>query len=149
MTRPVVADTERPFPWLVPDLFRWFGLLLLSAGGLVAAWWGVSGTARVSGQIAWVNVAVAALVVGGLGHMTWLLQGRRALAVRRRALMARLDARTAAATYPADPTGLRVAVPGTGHHHRPDCPAVAGKKVQKVSLAAHKRAGRSACGLCS
>jgi hypothetical protein len=153
MTRPVPLRPEQPLPWVVPDLFRWFGLLLLSGAGLVVAWWGVSGTARVSGQVAWVNVGVAALVVGGLGNMTWLLQGRRALAIRRRALLAEVQVTVAPAdVYPNEPTerpGVRVAVAGTTRHHRPDCPAVAGKKVQLVSLAAHERAGRRPCGLCS
>lgn len=153
MTRPVRGDTEQPYPWVVPDLFRWFGLLLLSATGLVVAWWGASGTARVSGQVAWINVGVAAIVVGGLGNMTWLLQGRRALAIRRRALLTAISASaTPTPVYPTDMTSTsepRVAVRGTTHHHRPDCPAVVGKKVQQVSLAAHERAGRRPCGLCS
>lgn len=152
MTRPAPSAAEQPYPWVVPDLFRWFGLLLLSATGLVVAWWGASGTARISGQVPWVNVGVAAVVLGGLGNMTWLLQGRRALAIRRRALLAEITARAAQDAYPVETSDLaepRVAVAGTTRHHRPDCPAVAGKKVQRVSLAAHERAGRRPCGLCS
>lgn len=152
MTRPVPPAAEQPYPWVVPDLFRWFGLLLLSATGLVVAWWGVSGTAQVSGQVSWINVGVGAVVLGGLGNMTWLLQGRRALAIRRRRLLADVAARAATSAYPTEPVATsdpRVAVAGATRHHRPDCPAVAGKKVQRVSLAAHERAGRRPCGLCS
>lgn len=153
MTRPGSNATEQPYPWVVPDLFRWFGLLLLSATGLVVAWWGVSGTARAGAQVAWVNVGVAALILGGLGNMTWLLQGRRALAIRRRALLAEISTRAdSPLAYPTDLTSMpaaRVAVRGTIHHHRPDCAAVVGKKVQQMSLAAHERAGRRPCGLCN
>jgi hypothetical protein len=146
--------TNQPHPWVVPDLFRWFGLLLLSAGGLVVAWWGASGTAQVSGQVTWLDVGVAAVVLGGLGNMTWLLQGRRALALRRRTLLAALSSRPAATTMPGAPAAgpdadsTRVAVPGTTRHHRPGCAAVVGKPVEQLPLSEHERAGRRSCGLC-
>lgn len=140
--------TEQPYPWLVPDLFRWFGLLLLSLAGLAAAWWGTSGTASTSGQITWLNVGVVAVVVGGLGNMTWLLQGRRALALRRRALLAAVPtAVTDIATEP-DVDGLRYAVPGTTRYHLAGCAALAGKPVESMPTAKHERAGRRPCGLC-
>src|SRR5258706_3797968 len=106
---------NQPYPWGVPDLFRWFGLLLLSAAGLVVAWWGISGTARTATQITWLNVGVAAVVVGGLGNMTWLLQGRRALALRRRAVLAGIPVGALRTPTVADPEAdaVPVAVPGT------------------------------------
>ena len=151
MTAPARQSAEQPYPWVVPDLYRWFGLLLLSAAGLAVAWWGISGTTRLSSEITWLNVAVTAVVVGGLGNMTWLLQGRRALAIRRRALLERLpvpDLRTPPVAY-REPDDARVTVPGTTRHHRPSCPAVAGKPVEAMSVAKHERAGRRPCGLCS
>jgi hypothetical protein len=152
MTRPGVPaqPARQPYPWVVPDLFRWFFLLGLSIVGLVVAWWGVSGTARTGTQITWINIGVAAVVVGGLGNMTWLLQGRRAVALRRRELLARLPARTTVAVAPvaSSPREKRVAVPGASRHHRPDCAAVAGKRVEEASVAKHERAGRRPCGLC-
>ena len=148
MSRPG-SGGDQPYPWLVPDLYRWFGLLLLSLAGLVVAWWGASGTTGMNRQITWLNVGVAALVVGGLGNMTWLLQGRRALAIRRRVLLA--DAAPTPA-LPSDPypeqDGVRFAVPGTSRHHRAGCAAIAGKQVESMSAAQHERAGRRACGLC-
>ena len=141
----------QPYPWLVPDLFRWFGLLLLSAAMLGVAWWGISGTAKLGTQITWLNVGVASIVVGGLGNMTWLLQGRRALALRRRELLSQIpvDAlRTPPPAYP-EPGQKRLAVAGTTHHHAPGCAAVAGKRTKAMSAAAHERAGRRPCGICS
>ena len=141
--------TRQPTPWVVPDLFRWFGLLGIGAAGLVVSWWGVSGTAKLSGLVTWVNVGVVAVVVSGLGNMTWLLQGRRAVAERRRRLL------SASSFAPSTPDLLmpygddvRVAVPGTTRHHRPGCAAVAGKRVERKSTAQHERAGRRPCGLC-
>ena len=152
MTGPSVAAPGRqPYPWVVPDLFRWFFLLGLSASGLAVAWWGMSGTARTGGQITWLNVGVAAVVVGGLGNMTWLLQGRRALAVRRRELLATVPLRgnVDPATNSVDPDAARVWVRGTSRYHRPDCAAVVGKDVERATVARHERRGRRPCGLCS
>lgn len=151
MTRPAPTAGRQPYPWVVPDLFRWFALLGLSAVGVVVAWWGTSGTAHTSTQITWLNVGVAAIVVGGLGNMTWLLQGRRAVALRRRELLAELTEVVTATPTPAALTAAetRVAVAGATRHHRPDCVAVAGKVVTRGSASKHEKAGRRACGLCS
>jgi hypothetical protein len=141
---------RQPYPWVVPDLFRWFFLLGLSAVGIVVAWWGVSGTARTGTQITWLNVGIAAVVIGGLGNMTWLLQGRRAVAIRRQQLVAGLgDVGTPSPGLTLDDAkGARVAVPGASRYHRADCPAVEGKQVRQMSVARHERAGRRPCGLC-
>jgi hypothetical protein len=151
MTGRHAPDPDQPYPWVVPDLYRWFGLLLLSAAGLGVAWWGISGTARLATQITWLNVGAAAVVVGGLGNVTWLLQGRRALGLRRRAVLAGIPVsalHAAPAAYPeADAT--RFAVPGTTKHHRDGCPAVAGKPTESMTAEEHERAGRRRCGICS
>jgi hypothetical protein len=148
VSRPTLQP-DQPLPWLVPDLFRWFGLVLLNLAGLAVAWWGASGTAQLRGQFSWLDVGVAAVVVGGLGNMTWLLQGRRALALRRQALLGTLDAKgsVAADAYP-EPDVARLAVPGTTRHHRAGCPAITGKPVESMPVSRHERAGRRACGLC-
>jgi hypothetical protein len=150
MTRPTAPlPSRQPYPWLVPDLFRWFGLLGLSLTGVVVAWWCASGTASFARQLTWLDVGVAAVVIGGLGNMTWLLQGRRALAVRRRALLSGLPAALQATTAAtAEPDTERLAVPGTTRHHRAGCPAVAGKPVEVMQAIDHERAGRRPCGLC-
>jgi hypothetical protein len=134
---------------VVPDLFRWFGLLGIGAAGLVVSWWGVSGTTRLSGLITWVNVGVVAVVVSGLGNMTWLLQGRRAVAERRRRLLpASSFAPATLEAFVPHGVGGRGAVTGPARHHRPGGAAVAGKRVERKTTAQHERAGRRACGLC-
>jgi len=143
------APGRQPFPWQVPDLFRWFALLGLSLVGIVVAWWCASGTATFNRQLTWLNVGVAAVIVGGLGNMTWLLQGRRALALRRRELLnaiAVADVEKAPAVGGEDDT--RHAVAGTTRYHRSGCAAIAGKKTKAMSAAKHERAGRRPCGLC-
>lgn len=145
-----MTSSRQPYPWVVPDLFRWFGLLALSAAGLCVAWWCASGTTSVSHLVTWVNVSVVALVVAGLGNVTWLLQGRRAVAARQRDLTTLLLACAPSAAGPLPyPDDVRVSVPGTSRHHDPTCAAVAGKRVERMPVAAHERAGRQSCGLCS
>src|SRR4051794_26178835 len=150
MMRPSAPVPGRqPYPWQVPDLFRWFALLGLSVVGIVVAWWCASGSATFSRQLTWLNVGVAAVVVAGLGNMTWLLQGRRALVLRRRLVLSALG-------IESDPTDLsaveaddvRHAGPGTTRHHRSGCPAVAGKQTETMSATDHERAGRRPCALC-
>jgi len=149
MTRPT-APVRQPFPWDVPDLFRWFALLSLSLVGIVVAWWCASGTATFNRQLTWLNVGVAAVIIGGLGNMTWLLQGRRALALRRRDVLtaiAAAEGTTRPIAVDGD-DGKCVAVAGTTRYHRLGCAAIAGKTVRTMSVAKHERAGRRPCGLC-
>jgi hypothetical protein len=82
MTQPAQRTDSQPYPWVVPDLFRWFFLLLLSVAGLVIAWWGESGTARLSTQITYLNVGVVAVVLGGLGNSGSQCRARRCTTAR-------------------------------------------------------------------
>ena len=139
---------RQPYPWRVEDLLRWYVALGLSLTGLAVAWWGISGTLRLSRSITWIDVAVLSLVVSGLGNTRWLLQGRRAVAARRRAELP--DAATwlrvgTTTTY----DDVRVAVPGAQRHHSVSCAAVDGKPVEQASVEEHERAGRLPCGLCA
>src|SRR3954447_20140996 len=125
-----VTTPRQPYPWRVEDLLRWYVALGASLLGLAVAWWGISGTTRLSRGITWIDVAVLALVVGGLGNMRWLLQGRRAVAARRRAELP--DAAELRALLVAPPRTVdeaRVAIAGATRHHAPTCPAVQGKPV--------------------
>ena len=143
---------RQPYPWRVEDLLRWYVALGISLLGLAVSWWGISGTTRLGRSITWIDVAVVALVVGGLGNMRWLLQGRRAVAARRRAELpdaAELLA-VLAPHQQLKTDGTRVAIVGsTTRHHAPSCPAVQGKPVQSGSVDEHEQSGRVACGLCA
>lgn len=142
--------TRQPYPWRVEDLLRWYAATGLALVGLAVAWWGVSGTVSGTRAITWIDVAVLAVVAGGLGNARWLLQGRRALAARRRAELPTAEQlRALRRPAPACDDDVRVAVPGTLRHHRPTCAAVAGKPVETLPPAEHEAAGRSPCGLCA
>jgi hypothetical protein len=139
---------QQPYPWRVEDLLRWYGVLIGSVVGLAISWWGISGTASLRRSITWLDVAVLCLVLSGLGNMRWLLQGRRAVATRRRAELPAPDAlRRQGGVAPA--VEVRVAMAGAGRYHRPGCQAVVGKPTASADLAAHEAAGRRPCGLCA
>ena len=146
-----MTSPRQPYPWRVEDLLRWYVALGASLAGLAVAWWGISGTLRLSRSITWIDVAVLSLVVSGLGNTRWLLQGRRALAARRRAELP--DAAVLAALLAPVPEvevdDVRVCVDGATRHHAPGCPAVQGKAVRQATADEHERAGRTACGLCA
>jgi hypothetical protein len=139
---------RQPYPWRVEDLLRWYVAMGLSLLGLAVSWWGISGTLSTSRAVTWIDVAVLALVLGGLGNMRWLLQGRRALALRRREELPDPATLRRRALPVDDASPLRVAVVGTTRHHLPGCQAVSGKPVEVLDVAEHERAGRAACGLC-
>lgn len=127
-------------------------LVLLALGliGLTAGYAGTSGTLRVSRQVAWVNVAGAALVVSGAGVMIFLTAGRREIGRRRLSLFGNVVAGDAAASVePASwsAAGL-VAAATMRKYHRADCSFVEGKTVTAATAAGHEQAGRRPCGVC-
>ena len=147
-----MTPQRQPYPWRVEDLLRWYVSLGVSLAGLAVAWWGISDTLRLSRSITWINVAVLALVISGLGNMRWLLQGRRALAARRRTELpdaAELLALLGPHQRPAGDDARAAILGTTTRHHAPSCPAVQGKPVQLASVEEHEQSGRVACGLCA
>lgn len=146
----MTAPTRRqPYPWRVEDLLRWYVALGLSLLGLAVAWWGISGTVSLSRGITWLDVAVLAVVLGGLGNMRWLLQGRRALAARQRdELPGPAELRRLLAPVTTRAGSVRVCVEAGTRYHWPDCAAVVGKVVSELPPLEHEQVDRRPCGLC-
>ena len=137
-------------PWRPVDLVLLVATTSIGLAVLATGWWGVSGTARLSHQLPWLNLAVAGLIVLGAGNGLWLMAGRRAIATRRRHL---LDAwaHVEVATLEVHPNGSEpqpVWATGMTHYHRPTCQLVEGKGASAASVATHHRAGRQPCGMC-
>ena len=151
MTDP--SSTRTLPPWRLPELLFLYVTTAVGAVVLAVGWWGTSGTAKLTHQIPWLCLAAGGLIVLGAGNSLWLLLGRRAVADRRRVLLAAFDALPVPAgpdAVPAtDGAGPRpVAATGMGHYHRPDCQLVAGKAVRAATPATHEKAGRRPCGMC-
>lgn len=139
-----------PVPWPLYHLLSWFGRLAVGVVTMLVAWWGVSGTTQLSRLILWVNIAVVGLTVTGLANLVWLLEGRRAVATRRRAVLRGLDESWLDIVRPAGASAPETAVASSvmTRYHLPDCAAVRGKQVEPLPLAAHASAGRTPCGIC-
>jgi hypothetical protein len=140
---------------------------LWSARQLV--WWGVivgasiiacfvayiisAGKATLSSQAPSLNIAILSLVIAGAANAWLLVTGRRAVGMRRRALLGE-PALTPSRRGPAPTAVLAgsadafVADPELTRYHRPDCALAAGRGWAASSRATHERAGRVACGVC-
>lgn len=111
---------------------------------IVVSWRVVAERADVADQAVWLNVAVAGAVVSAALNGAGLLRLRRAVAARRRALLAHLDAATSAGGMlpRADIERPTVSVPGMLLAHRPSCALVTGKLVEPANDASER------CGWC-
>jgi hypothetical protein len=92
---------------------------------IVTAWWTTSGARSIPQQLAWLNIGIAGLILGGLSNLFWLGEGRRVL--RRERISVPLKTRVRS-TIPASHE-QRVTVAGTLRYHRRGCVLVRGKAV--------------------
>ena len=134
-----------------------FALLGLGAI-LTAAWFAASGSASITQQAAWLNLGIVGLVVFGVGNCLWLVAVRGAVAERRASLVW-LDAGpdddvtagdewvggngTGQFEPAATTTWSLVRGNGMSRVHLPDCPLVAGKRVEPAAIG-----DGEPCGVC-
>jgi hypothetical protein len=134
-------------PWTRQQLVAVAVLAAVGAVALVVAWWGSGQEATLSGQVGWLNLATAGLVVAQCGAGALLLFGRRAIGARRRRLLAH------AASAPIE---VAVAsgvdewawVTGTHRAHRPGCQLVRGKPAVVVGPDDIRRRSLLRCEVC-
>lgn len=146
---------DGPEPWTRRDAGLVAAFLALGLAGLVIGWIGISDTVDLNGQTRWLGFGIGALMLGGLGMLTWLLTGLQAVAVLRREVLAETERR-----YPAIGIGPDLAhasrdaragfgtVAGMRRYHRPECQMLAGKDITYASIDAHLAAGLGPCGVC-
>ena len=116
---------------------------VLVAGGAA----GAASEEALADQIAWINVGVAGVIVGGATVLLWLLAGRRAVTAARNQVVvvyaATLDpARAGEVVGP--PLAERVTVEGSTWYHRPECLLVLGKAMVEV----RRTDGLTPCRIC-
>lgn len=127
-------------PWDAAALRLFLAGTAVGAVLIAAGWSGASTTARFRDQIVWINVGVIGITVAVAAEVLWLLKGRRAVGILRRALIA--DAPPPAAGAP-DNAGAVVTVAGTLRIHRSYCLLVAGKRTVETDTS-----GGSPCEIC-
>jgi hypothetical protein len=151
MNTSMAALLPRPQPrrralWGTDALIR---LLLadgLALGLLAAGWYGTHQRHEVAGQISWINLAAAGVLVAGAGNFRWLLRGRQAVGERRVALLEvpAPGSEPGTSSRAVDASDRVVRVEGGVLLHRPGCEIVAGKAT--VAAASNDRARR--CAIC-
>jgi hypothetical protein len=146
----VTDDEQGTLPWSLSDV-RTTSLTI--AVGIVLlgwSWFQASGTAEMSSQVSWLAVSVFAAVVATAGSCNWVWAGRRAVRVRRVALVSSLSTEILGpeveleVAVDGDPTAIPVTVPGTNRYHRADCLLVKGKTVERLAEAK----GLRPCEMC-
>ena len=138
-------------PWSAKQRLLLAALLLIGVVGLIAGYVGTSGTLQVSRQVAWVNLAGAALLASGAGVVLFLTAARREIGRRRLSLFGDVIVGQAEGFHLGTgigPADLVSALTMT-KYHRADCSFVAGKPGLAVATAVnHEKIGKRPCGVC-
>lgn len=145
------APTRTTVPWTSSDATTAFVMTMLGAGAVSVAWWGASGTGRLDRQVMWTVVAVLGLIVIGVASFTWLLSGRRAVALRRENLLDDVDrfvspfgVRTSTSV-----DGMRfLTIAGSQRYHREGCQLVRGKDAARLPGDGSALDGLRPCEMC-
>jgi hypothetical protein len=127
-------------------LLSGIGVTLLAAG-----WLQVRNESVYADQGAGINMAIAGVVVAGAAGMSMLLGGRRAIVIRRVAVLGDLRGLPVRASAgPSENSTSQSLVGGEGlqRFHRAGCTMAQGRNWSAASRPEHERAGRIACGVC-
>ena len=137
--------------WPQPTLIMWAFLSGIGVALLVLGWAQVRSESVYADQVAGINMAVAGVIVAGAGTIPMLLAGRRAVALRRLAVLGDLRGMPVRASAgPSGDSNSQNLVGGEGlrHFHRAGCTMAQGRNWSAASRQEHERAGRVACGVC-
>jgi hypothetical protein len=135
-------------PWTPEQLVRVVTVNLVGSALIFAAWYEASGTTTVSGELAWFNLGILALVLAGGANGLWLVRGRQSIGLAR-TMMFGEPVNEKHATYPhTTSSSIFVASPGAAHYHQQDCALSMGRTVVTASRDEHLEAGLVACEVC-
>jgi hypothetical protein len=139
--------------WSSRQLMWWGGIVSAAIIACFVAYIISAGKATLSSQAPSLNIAIFSLVVLGAANVWLLVSGRRAVGLRRRALLGEpaMTSRRAAAVSTVAVTSADdsfVADPNLALYHRSDCPLAFGRRWAPLPRATHERAGRTPCGVC-
>ncbi|HKN89735.1 MAG TPA: hypothetical protein VJ622_05595 [Acidimicrobiia bacterium] len=132
-------------------MILWAFLSGIGVALLVLGWAQVRSESVYADQVPGINMAVAGVIAAGAGAISMLLAGRRAVAVRRLAVLGDLRGMPVRASAGAsgDSTSQNlVGGEGLRRFHRAGCTMAQGRNWSAASRPEHERAGRVACGVC-
>ena len=125
--------------WARTDLVLVVGANVVAAILILVGWLGTSDALTLNDSVDWLEVGIVGVIFAGIGNGLFLLRGRRAVGLARRAVLGVPRVRQIAVDAPG--TTL-VALAGSARMHMSSCPMVAGKPVQPAT------AGLQPCELC-
>ena len=145
------ASQRVTHPWPEHALILWALLSGIGVALLVAGWIQVRNESVYTDQVAGINMALAGVLLAGAGAIPMLFAGRRAVGVRRMAVLGDLRGMPVRAFARAsDDSTSQNLVSGEGlrRFHRAGCTLAQGRNWSAASRSEHERAGRVACGVC-
>lgn len=141
--------------WTPAALMVWGGVVVLALVFWVTAWYNVAGKANWNDQVLGMNIAIASLVVAMAASIGLLLAGRRAIGLRRIALLGQASDDYVPASQVVDTSvqgaassAVLVGEVGRTHYHRSDCAMAAERNWPEGSELEFQRAGMTPCGVC-
>ena len=137
-------------PWPEHSLILWALLSGIGVTLVVAGWLQVRNESVYADQVTGINMAIVGVIAAGGAAIPMLLTGRRAVGVRRLAVLGDLRGMPVrASALLADATSQSlVAGEGLRRFHRAGCTLAQGRNWSAASRDEHERAGRVACGVC-
>ena len=148
---PVPAQGTAGPPAALGGPAGWLAGNALALVVIVGSWYGAAGEGSPRSSMAWLNLAVVGVAIGGTTNRFWLGRGRRVLRHARSEMTARIGLVPGgpAATPTLEPGPERVVSgPNMTRFHRPDCPLVTGKRCQPGDPATLERQHLLACEVC-
>ncbi len=127
--------------WARTDLALVVGANVVGLVLIVVGWLGSSDALTLNGSVDWLKVGIVGVIFAGVCNGLFLLRGRRAVGLARRAVLG--VPRDRRVVVVDEPVAL-VARPGGRRIHRAGCPMVAGKSVETVPTVGD----RVPCELC-
>ena len=148
-TGPTPVTNTAGGPWRLGDAMSLVTLNAVGIGLVLIGWYVAAGRLLFHDQVSGANVAIAGIIVAGVGNGVWLLTGRRAVGLRRRTVAEAIERRYRGRKRPiAEATTTLVAAKGMTRYHRPDCVFVAERRVTANKRETHESRGRTPCGVC-
>ena len=136
-------------PWRLGDAMSLATLNAVGIALVLTGWLMAGGRLLLHDQVPGANVAIAGIIVAGVGNAVWLLTGRRAVGLRRNVVGAAIEQRyRSRPRRAAAATPNLVAAKAMTRYHRPDCVFVAERRVTANKRETHEARGRTPCGVC-
>ena len=148
MTHPPEIGPRPSGPlWTTGNLVALLAAIAVGAAVLGFSWIGASAQRGSDGQIPWVNLGIAGVLLPVVAGRRWVTAGRRSVGLRLSAVVNAAEPSTVIGDGP-DAGDRFVAGPTTSRYHHPDCLLVAGRTVTPQGRRTHEQAGRRACEMC-